>query len=457
MSEIQTIYKKILHLGADKNEDMLYKQRLQLVNYLSFWLIVITFVIMAIVARDRDYKVLLIETGLIFLVLIPTIYLNYIGKLPVAKWYFYGFGLVMITLLSAFNIHRKLLLDTQVVIFGILAIGVFLFDGYELLLAFGLALVAYFGLWYYQYFNTLVYLGTPFRQFVNPLSAFIIIAIVFTFYKKLRNKFEKTILIQKNDLEMLNAELKAQAEEIVIINETLENQKRDLEEANATKDRLFSVIAHDLRVPFRTLKSMFDLMDIADLQKEEKEFFLKKIRQYNQDTAHLLDNLLLWARNQMNAEKVQPQPIVWREIVQKSLNLLEEVAAAKKIKIEVTISDNFLVWADADMLDFVVRNLISNAIKFSEPNSSIRIAIYREEAWGVLEAIDSGVGIEPERIPSIFQPNHQKSWGTENETGTGLGLPLCKVYVEKNQGQILVESQKNRGSKFIVKLPIYVG
>lgn len=455
MSKIQTLYSKILYLGADRSEGMLYKQRLQLVNYLSFWLIVITLVVMTIVARDRDHKVLLIETGFIFLVLIPTIYLNYIGKLSFAKWYFYGFGLLMVTLLSAFNIHRKLLLDTQVVIFGVLAIGVFLFDGYELILAFGLALIAYFGLWYYQYSNTLVHLGTPARQFVNPLFAFIVISVVFTFYKKLRNKFEKTILTQKNDLEMLNAELKAQAKEIAIINETLENQKQDLQEANATKDRLFSVIAHDLRVPFRTLKSMFDLMDIADLQNEEKEFFVKKIRQYNQDTAHLLDSLLLWARNQMNAEKVQPKPIVWREMVKNSLNLLDEVAAAKKIKIEVTISDSFLVWADADMLDFIVRNLISNAIKFSEPNSSIRIAIYQEEAWGVLEVADSGIGISDEQLSNIFQPSYQKSWGTENETGTGLGLPLCKIYVEKNQGEILVESQKNIGSKFIVKLPIY--
>ena len=452
--KVLTLYRKILHLGAGKREDVLYKQRLMLLNYLSFWMAVITFFIMLLVARDADYKVLLMEAGFISFVLVPTIYLNYLGKLQIAKWYFYTFGLLAIALISTFNINRNLFLDTQATMFGVVAIGLFIFQASELLLAFGMALISYFGIWYYQYSRMLADWGTPFRQFVNPLASFLVIFIVFTFYKKLRNRFESTILAQKNDLETLNEELRNQTEEISIINETLEKQKTDLEEANETKDRLFSVIAHDLRVPFRTLKSMFDLMDITDLQNEEKEFFVKKIRQYNQDTAHLLDNLLLWARNQMVSETPQPQTLVLGEITRNCLSLLEEVAKNKKISIETCISSNFSVLADADMLHFVIRNLISNAIKFSQQESSIYITVSQNGKWGVLEVKDTGVGISEERLPTIFQAIHQKSWGTENEAGTGLGLPLCKIYVEKNQGKILVESQKGLGSKFLVMLPI---
>lgn len=447
-------YHNILNLGVHEGKDELHNQRVQLVNYICFWLIVIIAVHFTIVIIAGDFKVSVIHLSAIFFILIPALLLNYFGKTSIARWFFFLFGLATTVFLAYFNINRRFFADTQVVIFASASIGLFLFSGYELFIAFSAALSGYFFIWYLEYEALLVGLKVPFRQFTNPLTTFILIFIVFIFYKKLRNRFENKVLAQKQDLETINEELRSQAEEIYIINEALEEQKKQLEEANATKDRLFSIIAHDLKVPFRTLKSMFDLMEISDLTNEDKDFFVKKIRQYNQDTAHLLDNLLLWSRNQMSSEAIKPESFILNDEVENSLVLLREVASSKKIVIQTEMVDNFSIWADIHMTQFIIRNLLSNAIKFSNPESNIIIRTYQSDNYGVLEVKDYGIGMSEEKVSNIFKLSHERSLGTEKEVGTGLGLPLCKIYIEKNKGEILIQSEENVGSLFIVKFPL---
>jgi signal transduction histidine kinase len=407
-----------------------------------------------IVTIAGDFKVSFIHLSAIFFILIPALLFNFFGKTSLARWFFFLFGLATAVFLSYFNINRRFFVDTQVVIFASASIGLFLFSGYELLIAFSAALTGYFFIWYLEYKALLEGLNVPFRQFTNPLTTFILIFIVFVFYKKVRNRFENKVISQKQDLETINEELRSQAEEIYIINEALEEQKKQLEEANATKDRLFSIIAHDLKVPFRTLKSMFDLMEISDLTNEDKDFFIKKIKQYNQDTAHLLDNLLLWSRNQMSSESIKPQEFVLTSEVKNCLVLFQEVASNKKINIQIEYSDSFVVWADIHMTQFIIRNLISNAIKFSNSESSIIIKTYLSENYGILEVQDFGIGMTQGKVANIFKLSHERSLGTEKEVGTGLGLPLCKIYIEKNKGEISVESQEGIGSKFLVKFQL---
>jgi len=444
-------YHNILNLGVHESKDELHNQRVQLVNYICFWLIVIIAIHFTIVTIAGDFKISVIHLSAIFFILIPALLLNYIGKTSIARWFFFLLGLATTVFLAYFNVNRRFFADTQVVVFASASIGLFLFSGYELLIAFSSALIGYFFIWYLEYEALLVSLNVPFRQFTNPLTTFILIFIVFVFYKKVRNRFENKVLAQKQDLETINEELRSQAEEIYIINEALEEQKKQLEEANATKDRLFSIIAHDLKVPFRTLKSMFDLMEISDLTNEDKDFFIKKIKQYNQDTAHLLDNLLLWSRNQMSSETIKPQSFILNDEVENCLVLFREVASSKNITINLEKMEKFHIWADINMTQFIIRNLISNAIKFSNSQNSILIRAYQEADYGVLEVQDYGIGISEEKVSNIFKLSHERSLGTEQEVGTGLGLPLCKIYIEKNKGEILVKSVVNVGSIFTVK------
>jgi len=447
------IYKKVIQLGISSHDE-LYNQRVQLINYLSFWLGVILLLMSILGLIEGQITSALINLSAVPFIILPTIYLNYRKKASVARWFSYLVGMAYVVYSSYVDNDTPYFLDTPLWVATLLVIGLFVFPRNELWIAFLLALLSYFSIAFIRADSLEMYLKVPIVQFTGHLVGFMVIFIVFKFYKRVRNQYEIKILYQKQDLETANEELKAQSEEIFMINETLSEQKKQLEDAHAVKDRLFSIIAHDLKVPFRTLKNMFDLMDISTFDDKDKEFFIAKIKQYNLDAIHLLDNLLLWARNQMTSESVKPQTIVLSEQAANCLALFKEVADEKNIVLDVHLESPFDIWADLDMILFVLRNLISNAIKFSHFDTTITIKAYKSAPWGVFEIQDNGVGMSEEKISRLFELSHERSLGTNKETGTGLGLPLCKIYVEKNYGKLEVESQEGKGSRFIVKLPL---
>jgi len=232
----------------------------------------------------------------------------------------------------------------------------------------------------------------------------------------------------------------------------------ELEILNNTKDKFFSIIAHDLKNPVAGILSSAELL-LKTLtknpdDKERLKKYSENILTSTRDGYKLLENLLEWARAQTGAIKYEPQNINLTESVKECADTMKLILANKDIKIILPIK-TYMVFADKNMMCAVVRNLLSNAIKYTYPGGSITINVEKQNNYILTEIIDQGVGI-PDKLKSmLFRiENKYSTPGTQNEKGTGLGLILCKEFVEKNGGAISVESEVGKGSKFTFSLPI---
>lgn len=226
----------------------------------------------------------------------------------------------------------------------------------------------------------------------------------------------------------------------------------ELKELNATKDKFFSIIAHDLKSPFNSISGLSEI-----IKSEARELDIATIEQYagiinstSLQTFRLLENLLDWARLQQSQIVFRPVLVVLKEIVDEVFELMIDKAQSKKIELLNFIPDQLIISADQDMLKTILRNLVSNALKFSFANGKIEIkAIMRPDEIEI-QVKDTGTGIMKEDCDQLFKVGSFLSeTGTENEKGTGLGLILCKEFVEKHGGRIWVESEIGKGSTFI--------
>ena len=233
----------------------------------------------------------------------------------------------------------------------------------------------------------------------------------------------------------------------------LEENNKKLEYLNSTKDRFFSIIAHDLRNPFYAIKGFGELLlrNYSKLSEDKITKYLGLIASSAAHGSELLENLLQWSRSQSGSIVFMPEKRSLRALVEDIVGLLEGDALRKNISIHQNISPELEVVADANMLQTIFRNLISNAIKFTPENGTIHIDTETKLKEVLISIKDSGVGINPATIPLLFKIDTIVSTpGTAKETGTGLGLVLCKEFVEKHGGRIWVESSVNEGSTFFL-------
>jgi signal transduction histidine kinase len=256
-----------------------------------------------------------------------------------------------------------------------------------------------------------------------------------------------TIRNQNKELKQLNVSLE----------EKVEQRTRELRELNAAKDKFFSIIAHDLKNPFNTILGFTDLLhsEFSDYSEQRKEQFIKIIHTTAKTAYELLENLLDWARSQTGRLKCMPVDIDLDDIFDRNLQLLNEYAAKKSIEIkkEGTLGQAF---ADDNMITTVMRNLISNAIKFTPDNGCITVASKKMKDEIQISVNDNGIGIKKEDIPKLFKIDAQYSTeGTNQESGTGLGLLLCKEFINQNKGKIWVDSKFGKGSTFTFTLPFH--
>jgi PAS domain S-box-containing protein len=230
----------------------------------------------------------------------------------------------------------------------------------------------------------------------------------------------------------------------------------ELKDLNATKDKIFSIIAHDLRSPFQGILGYTQILseDYDELTNAERIDFIKGIDSLSKGTYKLLDNLLQWSRLQTGKMVYSPESLNLFETLHQTIELLKEVAREKDIDIETHIGHDLKLNADSTMLETVVRNLISNAIKFTNPNGKIIIAAEKNDDSCVINVEDDGVGISKENIEKLFKIDKGiTTKGTSGEQGTGLGLLLCKEMIDLHSGKIFVESEPGKGTKFSVVLP----
>ncbi|HUX55052.1 MAG TPA: PAS domain-containing sensor histidine kinase, partial [Williamwhitmania sp.] len=231
----------------------------------------------------------------------------------------------------------------------------------------------------------------------------------------------------------------------------LVNLNTQLKELNADKDRFMSILAHDLKTPFNSLLGFSELLlkNIADYDTNTIRSQVKIINETAKSTYGLLEDTLLWARAQSGKLPFDPQKVSFLDICSEVVQSLRRVADAKKISIKQFAEEDFTLFADVAMLKTVLRNLISNAIKFTNSGGDITLYAVNKGGEVVINVVDNGVGIGPEEIANLFDASQFSSTtGTEGEKGTGLGLLLCKDFVDKHGGRIWVESVEGKGSEF---------
>ncbi len=237
---------------------------------------------------------------------------------------------------------------------------------------------------------------------------------------------------------------------------TIHDQKNKLIELNATKDKFFSIIAHDLKGPLGGLSSLAELLytEYEIFDEEKRKMFVKLLYGSTKTIFELLQNLLTWATSQRNKLPFQPQKVLVDEIISENLSLLENYAREKEINIISNYEKGTSIFADKNMILSVMRNLLSNAIKFTPQKGTIIIDCKKQDTTVLLSVLDTGIGIPAKNIYKLFRiDEHYSTPGTEDEKGTGLGLILCKEFVEKNGGEIKVESEKGKGSLFSFTVP----
>ncbi len=236
----------------------------------------------------------------------------------------------------------------------------------------------------------------------------------------------------------------------------LQESEHQLKKSNQSKDRFFSIIAHDLRSPFNVILGYLDLLTDKsfDFSEPEKEDILDKVKKSAHNTLGLLDNLLAWARTQKGDLKVTRTSFNISELITENILQAESVAAAKQITITSKNTVPVLVNADRDMIHTVIRNLISNAIKFTYPGGIIELDVMvRHDNYARISVRDTGCGIAPENLPKLFSIDERLATkGTRKESGTGLGLILCMEFITLNDGKIWAESEVGKGSVFYFDL-----
>jgi signal transduction histidine kinase/Tfp pilus assembly protein PilF len=240
-------------------------------------------------------------------------------------------------------------------------------------------------------------------------------------------------------------------------NRLLAEKNAELQRLNATKDKLFAIVAHDLKNPLSAFRSITQNLSDNKLQisKEEIDFFIGRLNQSANQLYDLLQNLLNWAISQIGKLPFVPERISLTELAEDNKRLFENNLQQKKQQVTVNMPETIFVWADKSMIKTVVRNLLSNAVKFTTEGGQIELSAREENGEAIFTVADSGIGIAPDDLNKLFKVEEDvTAVGQSSEKGTGLGLILCKELIEKNKGRIWAESTAGEGSRFIFALPL---
>lgn len=233
------------------------------------------------------------------------------------------------------------------------------------------------------------------------------------------------------------------------LNIKLIKHEAELTELNNTKNKLFSIIGHDLRWPVARIPTILEIIDDEETTAEERKYLAGSLREHTKVTVETLDKLLYWGQSLMKGLQIRPENIFSKKYVQETINLRKIAAEEKEITVIDNIPETLEVYTDPAHFDFIIRNLFGNAIKFTGVKGSITFYAdtNQKEGFVVFSVKDTGVGIDKDRLQKIFEPFNSKD-GTANEKGTGIGLMLCKEFAMKNGGDIWAESEPGKGSTF---------
>ncbi|MBC7923099.1 MAG: tetratricopeptide repeat-containing sensor histidine kinase [Ferruginibacter sp.] len=296
------------------------------------------------------------------------------------------------------------------------------------------------------------------NSFFAGFGLFLILAFILYRSNRAKRKANAKLRRQNLEIQQQTKEIETQRDHLAekgrqiqrALNENNE-QKQELEALNATKDKFFSIVAHDLRGPLNTLAGFSDLLSLGldCMTREEIESIAADLSKSVRNTVQLTNNLLTWARCQMNSVDFHPVTLDVSEAIAAMVNLLQPTAQQKGVGLLAETSPGLMALVDGEHLSFILRNLTSNAIKFTHSGGTVRVETSVQEGMIGVSVTDTGVGMSEERVNDVFRiDTHHSTAGTNEEKGTGLGLLLCKEFVEKNGGRICVTSRLGEGSTF---------
>jgi len=309
-----------------------------------------------------------------------------------------------------------------------------------IVVAIGFSMISYIAVYIvqHQYKFVMAEINYPFFVFMHALSIALIFAGLFLI-KKENKEFQQEIITSNEELNKYNLEI--------------EQQKEELSELNNLKTKLFSVISHDIRTPLYGLRNLFKSVHEYDLPAEEIKILIPDVVKDLQYTTDLMENLLQWAKSQMKGEALSPQLIDVNKLIMDVQQVVRLQAESKQVYINSKTDKPIYIYADKEMIEVVLRNLISNAIKFTPKQGEVTVDV--RESGELVEVFvkDTGTGMSEENRKKLFSDEYFTTKGTANEAGTGLGLMICKEFLKKNGGEIQVQSELGKGSTFAFTLP----
>lgn len=434
---------KLFNSGVTKDMSFISAKRVKAFNTAAVFGFIIGWAFVIIDFSHRRY----ILVGTDFMYVFATSFLIYANH---KKKYLLGFLITTASITIAIIISSILFkTGMEYFLFLLLTMGLIYKTGkkgnYDFIILFFSSLFIAITIFNYKY---TIYddLGNANR--VESIIVWMFIQSIFLKYFGNLNSFYKRDLQGKNNL--------LQNQKALLTNEVqqFEKSNQKLHTMNNAKEKIFSIIAHDVKSPIAAIRGSLDLLNSDAISKDDFIELSKVMSVRIKQLKDNLDILLEWSKSQMQGIEIKPEMVKIQPIIISTINLLLQSIELKKIKIHLKIDEHLKVFADPNHISLILRNLITNAIKYSHKESEIFIKAEKSNNYISVTVQDYGIGIDEETLSSLFNTvKINPQYGTLNERGTGLGLLLCKEFVEKNNGYITVQSEKGKGSAFTFNLP----
>jgi two-component system sensor histidine kinase/response regulator len=368
-------------------------------------------------------------------------------------WNWVNFGATMINvtaialsvIMYLFNSGIAGPTDLFFLLFLLLAIGISPNQQYKFWIPLNIGI--YLSLIAYEYFNPAMLAdayNSRSSRFIDHSSAYVVAgAIAYFCIAYIRDSYEK----ERQAVTEKTAAIEEKNRQIV-------EQNKELERLNSEKNKLMSIVAHDLRSPLGNIQSFLELLTQDALEENEKLEIEQELLNSTNNTMTMLSKLLNWSKTQLHGVTAQPENLNLSKLLEPTISLERQAAEQKNIRIRHEFDTTIVIYADADMMQLILRNILGNAVKFTKPGGNILI---RSELSGtncIISVKDDGIGIPKERHNAIFSLNVQSTFGTKNEKGVGLGLMLCQEFIQAQNGSIRFESEPGSGTTFYITIPL---
>ncbi|MBC7949711.1 MAG: HAMP domain-containing histidine kinase [Chitinophagaceae bacterium] len=435
-----TFLNRVKSIGIPDTLSVPEKSKLQIFNQLNFFQF-ITGIIVPVVGLLSANKFpasgwLIVCMPALVSVLVLTLNSYHHHQLAVLAYFVFYPLFICVNYINGINLGVEL----SFILYGILSVFFIRDIGY-MIFSISFSMVSYF-------FLSVVLKKYTYQLADINFAAYLInqgLAIVYIFYGLYLIKTENANY--NTTLQESNYEIQKQSNQLQI-------QAEELDQLNSLKNKLFSVISHDLKAPMYALRNLFDNIHKQDMPAQEIKELIPEVKKDLNYTVSLMENLLQWAKSQMQSHTVKSQLINITDVIDEVMHLLHLQAEAKRITIVKKTKGRVYAWADYDMINLVIRNLVSNSIKFTPNGGKIIIGASEMDAFAEVYVQDTGKGMSSQDVKKINSYEFFTTNGTAQEQGTGLGLMLCKEFLAKNDGHLRIESTPGKGSTFSFTLPL---